>query len=65
MYFYPPTSWGEDNFCGAPERGCPRVLYRSIRAAGALRNVRCGKSWQLAKNNGLHIPKVVLERMIL
>ena len=28
----------------ARERGCPRVLYRPIRAAGALRNGRCGKS---------------------
>jgi hypothetical protein len=28
---------------GAPDRGCPRVLHRPIRAAGAIRNGRCGK----------------------
>ena len=27
----------------ARDRGCPRVLHRPIRAAGALRNERCGK----------------------
>ncbi len=29
---------------GAPDRGYPRALHRPIRAAGALRNGRCGKS---------------------
>ena len=29
---------------GARDRGCPRVLHRPIRVAGALRNGRCGKS---------------------
>jgi hypothetical protein len=27
----------------ARDRGCPRVLHRPIRAAGAFRNERCGK----------------------
>jgi len=29
----------------ARDRGCPRVLHRPIRAAGALRNGRCGKNY--------------------
>ena len=32
----------------ARDRGCPRVLHRPIRAAGALRNGRCSKNYAVA-----------------